>query len=230
MIILPVRNEAPRVGAVLHEIRAVLPHVRVIVVVNGSTDDSADVACAAGAEVLHSAPGIPHALATGLTEARRAGAPWVVQLDGDGQHPATAIPALLARLERGADLVVGSRFLADDPGYRVPAPRRLANATLSATASKLAGQRLTDVTSGLRAWGPRAIATLLPDLPTDLVDGNLLVRAIRRGLVVREIPTPMRARPGGASMHVGWRGPLHAARMAVRMLDESKATTLSTSP
>ena len=132
------------------------------------------------------------------------------------------LPALLAALDGGADLVVGSRFLEDDPGYPVPVPRRLAIEALSRAASRWSGQRLTDVTSGLRAWGPRAIATLLPDLPTDLVDGNLLVRAIRRGLVVREVPTPMRARTGGASMHLGWHGPVHAARMAARMLEERK--------
>jgi glycosyltransferase involved in cell wall biosynthesis len=188
--------------------------------VNGSTDNSADAARAAGAEVLHAAPGVPHALAVGLAAARRAGAPWVVQMDGDGQHPAAALPALLAALDGGADLVVGSRFLEDEPGYPVPVSRRLAIEALSRAASRWSGQRLTDVTSGLRAWSPRAIATLLPDLPTDLVDGNLLVRAIRRGLVVREVPTPMRARAGGASMHLGWHGPAHAARMAARMLEE----------
>jgi glycosyltransferase involved in cell wall biosynthesis len=223
VVIVPVRNEAPRVGAVVREVWTVLPRVRVIVVVNGSTDDSAGAARAAGAEVLYAAPGVPHALAIGLDAAHRAGAPWVVQLDGDGQHPASALPALLGSLDAGADLVVGSRFLAGDPGYRVTVPRRLAIAALSGAASRWCGRPLTDVTSGLRAWSPRAIATLLPDLPTDLVDGNLLVRAVRRGLVVEEVPTPMRARASGTSMHLGWHGPVHAARMAIRMLEERNA-------
>ncbi len=179
--------------------RATFPGVAVLVVVNGCDDDTEAQALAAGAEVLPSAPGYALAVRAGLREAQRRGAAWVVQLDGDGQHPVDAVPGLLAALG-SADLVVGSRFLGE-PGYAVPWGRRVGVAVLSAIAGACAGQRLTDVTSGMRAWSPRALAQLLPAFPEPVADGNLLVAAARGGLRVREVPVAMRAREGGRSMH-----------------------------
>lgn len=200
-------------GRVVAEVRRVLPGVPVVVVENGSVDDTARVAMRAGAVVLRSGPGYARALRTGFAHALDAGAPWVVQMDADEQHPADALPGLLRALEH-ADLVVGSRFVGA-PGYRVPAHRRTAIGALAAWASVCAGQRLFDVTSGLRAWRPAALAALLADFPEDIADANLLVRAVRRGLRVREVAVSMRARTGGRSMHAGPESALFALRMVV---------------
>lgn len=213
MIVLPARNEGPRVGRVVAEVRRVLPGVPVVVVENGSVDDTAAVAASAGAVVLRSGPGYTRALRAGFAYALAADAPWVVQMDADEQHPAAALPALLRALEH-ADLVVGSRFVGA-PGYRVPVHRRTAIGALAAWASVCAGQRLFDVTSGLRAWRPEALAALAADYPEDIADANLLVRAVRRGLRVREVSVPMRARAGGRSMHAGPESALFAVRMLV---------------
>lgn len=213
MIVVPARNEGPRVGRVVGEIRAVLPGVPILVVENGSTDDTATNAARAGAEVLRSAPGYSRALGAGFAAAVARGPRWVIQMDADEQHPAAALPGLLQALE-AADVVVGSRFLRS-AGYPVPLHRRTANHALAAWASVCAGQRLRDVTSGLRAWRPDALSRLLGDWPEDIADANLLVRAVRRGLRVREIPVSMRARTGGRSMHAGWCGAVFAAEMAV---------------
>ncbi len=216
MIVIPARNEGPRVGAVIAGVRAVVPGVAVLVVENGSDDDTAEQARRAGAEVLTSPVGYASALKVGLAMARARGAPWAVQLDADGQHPPATIPALLDALAE-ADLVVGSRFLAES-GYPVPLARRLGIAVLSSLASHRAGARLTDVTSGLRAWSPRALEVLIPDFPEPVADGNLLVAASRAGLRLREIPVAMLARQGGVSMHAGARGALFAARSLVATL------------
>jgi glycosyltransferase involved in cell wall biosynthesis len=221
MIVLPARNEAPRVGAVLAEVRAVWPDVPVVVVENDSTDDTAAVARAAGATVLVSGPGYARALRTGFVHALRAGAPWIIQMDADGQHPAGALPRLRAALAR-ADVVVGSRFLGD-AGYAVPTVRRTAIAALGAWASLWSGQRLRDVTSGFRAWRPDAIAALVADYPEEVADANVLVRAVRRGLVVEEIPVPMRPRQGGRSMHGGPDSVVFAGRMALLTVREALA-------
>jgi len=213
MIVLPARNEGPRVGRVVAEVRRILPNVPVIVVENGSVDDTAEAARAAGALVLRSGPGYARALRTGFAHALASQAPWVVQMDADEQHPAAALPGLLRALDH-ADLVVGSRFLGA-PGYRVPVHRRTAIGALGIWASVCAGQRLSDVTSGLRAWRPEALAALVADFPEDIADANLLVRAVRRGLRVREIATPMRPRAGGRSMHAGPESALFALRMLV---------------
>lgn len=212
MIVIPARNEGPRVGGVVRDVRAVLPHVPVVVVENGSTDDTAAAALAAGAEVAHSAVGYARALRAGFIHALRARATWVVQLDADGQHPAEGLPPLLAALA-DADVVIGSRFVGD-AGYDVPRSRRLAIRVLGAWASVCAGQRLHDVTSGMRAWRADAVARMVADYPEEVADANVLVRAVRMGLRVREVSVPMRARAGGVSMHGGPGSAWFVARMA----------------
>ena len=163
--------------------------------------------------MLRSAPGYARALRTGFIHALRSGATWVVQMDADGQHPPEGIERLKHALQ-GADLVVGSRFVAE-PGYAVPAERRLAIAVLGRWASVCAGQRLLDVTSGFRAWRPDALAMMVADYPEEVADANVLVRAIRRGLVVRELGVEMHQRSGGVSMHTPVSGVGFAMRMAV---------------
>lgn len=221
MVILPARDEGPRVGAVVRDVRAWLPNVPVVVVENGSTDDTAARARAAGAEVIHSAPGYARALRAGFIHALRAGAPWVVQMDADGQHRAEGLPTLVAALAE-ADLVVGSRFLGA-AGYPVPLGRRAAIHGLGAFATLCAGQRLRDVTSGLRAWRPDAVAAMVADYPEEVADANVLVRAVRRGLRVREVPVVMEQRRGGRSMHEGPGSVWFALRMAALTAREAVA-------
>lgn len=230
MVILPARNEGPRVGSVVAAIRRVVPGVPVVVVENASSDNTAAVARSAGARVLHSGPGYARALRTGFIHALREGAPWVVQMDADGQHPAEAIPRLLDRLRR-ADVVVGSRFVTE-AGYPVPAARLTGIHLLGAWATVWSGQRLRDVTSGFRAWRPDAVAAMVADYPEEVADANVLVRAVRRGLRVEEVAVPMSERRGGRSMHGGPGSVWFAARMAVLTMREGLArpTPLSGGP
>lgn len=213
MVVIPARNEGPRIAAVVRGVAEQLPGVPVVVVANACTDDTAAQAAAAGARVLCSRPGYARALRTGFIHALRGGAPWVIQMDGDGQHPAEGVHALRRGLD-AADLVVGSRFLAD-AGYPVPLDRSVAIHALGRWASLCAGQRLRDVTSGFRAWRPDALATMVADYPEAVADANVLVRAVRRGLVVHEVAVPMRARAGGVSMHTTRSGAGFALRMAL---------------
>jgi hypothetical protein len=141
-------------------------------------------------------------------------------MDGDGQHPPEALPALVAALA-AADLVVGSRFVGE-AGYRVPPLRRLGIAALGAWSSALAGQRLRDVTSGLRALRRPVFETFAADYPEDVADANVLVRALRLGYTVREVPVAMRAREGGRSQHAGPRGVGFALRMALYTAREAR--------
>jgi glycosyltransferase involved in cell wall biosynthesis len=221
MVILPARDEGPRVGAVVRAVRRALPGVPVVVVENGSVDDTAFEAKAAGATVIHSAPGYAIATHAGFRYAMQHDVPWVITLDADGQHPPEQLPSLLVALGH-SDMVVGSRFLGR-PGYPVAPHRRAANAMLAAWASWLTGQRLCDVTSGMRAMRRDVVAEFAREYPNDVADANVLVRVLRRGWRVVEVPVEMCERAGGRSMHDTPMSALFALRMAVYSAREAVA-------
>ena len=205
-VLIPARDEGPRLGATLEGVRAALPGARVFVVDGGSRDDTRAVAERGGAEVVaQRGRGYAGALASGYRRAVAAGCARLVQLDADGQHPPDAAPRLLAALDR-ADLVVGSRAGTDSPGSL---GRRVGNAALAAAVRAATGTGLRDVTSGYQALGPRALAAFAASFPEDVADANVRVLAARRGLVLAEVPVAMPARAGGTSMHDGVQGVLN---------------------
>jgi glycosyltransferase involved in cell wall biosynthesis len=213
-------NEAESVAAVVAEIAAALPAAHVLVVDDGSTDDTADVARAAGARVLQ-LPfniGVGGALRVGLLLGRREGFDAVVQCDADGQHPADAIPDLVAALD-DADIVVGARF-AGVGDYETGLLRRWAIRLLAGVLSRVHRARLTDVTSGFRAFGPRAMAVLSEQLPPeylgDTVDALMIAHSAH--LVVRQVPVAMRPRQGGIPTHRPLRAALYLARAGLVLL------------
>lgn len=128
-----------------------LPEADVLVVDDGSTDRTAEIAAGAGARVL-SLPynlGVGGAMRAGYRYAVRRGYDIGVQVDGDGQHDPTEIAQLLGRLT-DADLVIGARF-AERGQYAVRGPRAWAMWLLAKALSMITGARLTDTTSGFRA-------------------------------------------------------------------------------
>jgi glycosyltransferase involved in cell wall biosynthesis len=146
--IIPCLNEAASVGPLIQQVRSHLPHI--IVVDDGSTDDTAIFATGAGARVLRHATtqGKGAALVGGWEQARSAGFSWALTLDGDGQHAPEDIPTLLARAEQtGALLVVGNRM--SNPAG-MPWLRRQVNRWMSHRLSRLVEQDLPDTQNGFR--------------------------------------------------------------------------------
>jgi glycosyltransferase involved in cell wall biosynthesis len=199
LIIVPAWNEERNVGNTVREISQSHPDYDVAVVDDGSTDSTAAVARAAGATVL-SLPynlGVGGAMRTGYTYALRHGYQRAIQVDADGQHNPVDIEHVLAGLER-ADISIGARF--DGVGdYDVRGPRRWAMHFLASVLSRVAKTRLTDVTSGFRAAGPRAIAQYVSYYPAEYFGDTLdsLVAACHAGLSVTQVPVAMRARVHG---------------------------------
>lgn len=145
-IILPAKNEVGAVGDTVRQIRQAYPDADILVVDDGSTDDTAEVAKAAGARVITH----PYSMGNGAaikTGARNATGEVLVFMDADGQHDPADIPRLLARLDDGLDMVVGAR----QSRSQASVGRGLANRFYNVLASWMTGQKIEDLTSGFRA-------------------------------------------------------------------------------
>jgi len=199
--IVPAFNEERNVGRVLDELRAIDPGLDVVVVSDGSTDRTAEVASARGAYVIR-LPfnlGIGGAVQTGFRHAWEEGYELAVRLDGDGQHDPGELGVLVAPVVAGeADLAVGSRFV-EGGGYRSSVARRVGIRVLARVVSLIARQRLTDTTSGFQACNRRAIALYAADLPHDYPEVEGMVMAIKHRIRLVEVPVRMREREHGHS-------------------------------
>lgn len=216
---MPACNEAPRVGRIVEAVRQVLG-ADVLVVDDGSSDDTAREARAGGAVVAVHAVNLGYgaALQTGYRYALRCGYGAVVQLDADGQHDPACAPALLAALA-DADLVVGSRFL-DRGSYVPPRARRVGMWLFGRVAALLSGKRVTDPTSGFQAVSRAALEFYAHErYPSDYPDADVLAMGIRAGLRVTEVPVRMHPPEAGRSMHAGILRPIYyAIRMSLALL------------
>lgn len=215
LVVVPALNEEETVAQVVRDARTHLS-CDVVVVDDGSTDQTGERAREAGATVLRLPCnlGVGGALRTALRYAADLGYNRVVQLDGDGQHDATEARRLLAKLEEGYDLVVGSRFRA---GYELGHSRRATMRMLSHIVSRRLGGPITDTTSGFRAMGPDAIAFFSRHYPVDYLSDTVeaLLLAGSAGLRVTEIDVAMRPRQGGAPSTPGVKGVYHLTRLMV---------------
>jgi glycosyltransferase involved in cell wall biosynthesis len=200
--IVPAHNEALAIGAVIEEIRAFDPSLDVVVIDDGSLDDTATVAAAHGAAVLQ-LPfnlGIGAAVQTGFMFARERGYDYAVRLDGDGQHDPAELPLLLGPLRRGeADVVVGSRFADGDGAYRPPLARRLGIAFFARLVSLLARQSVSDTTSGFQAINRAGIELFANDYPHDYPEVEATLIAIKSRLRLVQVQVQMREREHGRS-------------------------------
>jgi hypothetical protein len=200
LVIIPAFNEERSVGGVVGRVRSALPYARVLVVNDGSDDATAEVAAAAGAKVVELPYnlGIGGAVQTGFRYAADNGYDVAIQVDADGQHPPEEVPRLLAAMENGTDVVVGSRFI-EDSGYRAPFPRNFGIKLFARLLSALCRQRLTDTTSGFRAAGRAAILNLAHTYACDYPEVESLITLKKAGFRIAEIPVKMSPRTEGQS-------------------------------
>ncbi|MCS7367721.1 MAG: glycosyltransferase [archaeon YNP-WB-062] len=183
---IPAYNEELTIAKVVLRTRR---HVdRVIVCDDGSSDMTAEIAKACGAEVIRHERNMGYGAAIGslFRRAREVGADIIVTLDADGQHDPDYIPRLIEPLIRGeADIVIGSRFLADEAN--VPAYRRIGIRIINWVTGR-GSSRISDTQSGLRAYSRKAIEAISPTETGMGVSTEILLRAEEMGLRVKEIP------------------------------------------
>jgi glycosyltransferase involved in cell wall biosynthesis len=206
-VVIPAFNEEATLPALLAALVRALPDHDVAVVDDGSSDATAALAAAAGARVLRHPYNLGYgaALQTGYKDALARRAPWVVQMDADGQHLPEEVGALVAPVAGGeCDVVLGSRFL-EPSGYAMGAARSLGRALFRAVAQR-AGLAVTDPTSGFQALSPRALALYAGDwFPSDYPDVDVLLAGTRAGLRIREVPVRMAAGARASTLHSGWK-------------------------
>jgi glycosyltransferase involved in cell wall biosynthesis len=191
-----------------------------VVVNDGSTDRTSRVARDLSVPVLD-LPfnlGIGGAVQTGFKYALERGYRAAVQVDADGQHPAEQVGALLEPVLRGeADMVIGSRFVAET-GYEGSMQRRAGIAFLSWLCSLAARTRITDATSGFRAYGRVALEYMASYYPADYPEPEAVVLAARRGLRIREMAVAMRERQAGRSSIRGVQPLYYMVKVTVALL------------
>ena len=200
LIIIPAYNEQGSIGAVVENIRSHVIDADILVVNDGSQDRTARTARESGAMVI-SLPynmGIGTAVQSGFLFAKEKGYHFVVQVDGDGQHPAKEIPRLLEALDNGADVAIGSRFV-QPTGYRPPLFRAVGIRVFSFLVSLIVGEKVHDTTSGFRAANRQAILLLVETYPHDYPEVEALITLYRHGMKFVEIPVEMNYRREGKS-------------------------------
>jgi len=224
--IVPAHNEEGAVGGVVTELRSFDAGLDVVVVDDGSSDRTAEVAAAAGAFVV-TLPfnlGIGAAVQTGFKFALDNHYELVVRLDGDGQHDPGELPKLLGPLARDeADIVVGSRFapVTTDAGandHRPVLARRLGIVFFARLVSLLTRQRVTDTTSGFQALNQRGIAIFAADYPHDYPEVEATVMVYKHRLRLVEVPVRMREREHGRSSITAVRSVYYLFKVTLALL------------
>ena len=206
LVFIPAWNEELNLPSVLDELEAGLPEADVLVIDDGSTDGTASVARAQGAEVLSFGEnrGLRVGIAAGYAYADENGYEFVGRVDADGQHPVDELARLLAIVRSGeADVAVGSRFATGD-GYEafryLPSrSRRLGTSALRRGMHATLGRPFLDATSGMYAANRRALPALGVPYTSGAPEVESLLRLENAGLHVVEVPVHMRERASGES-------------------------------
>jgi glycosyltransferase involved in cell wall biosynthesis len=206
VVFIPAWNEEANLPGVIDDLHAVLPDADVLVVDDGSTDGTADVARAHGAEVhsLGDNRGLRVGIAAGYRWALDHGYAFCGRVDADGQHPAHELVRLLALVRADqCDVAVGSRFVSGEgyPAYRYKpsAARRFGTAILRRAMKLVLGHSFGDATSGLYAVNAKALPLLAETFDSGAPEVEALIRVSDAGLRLREVPVNMEARASGES-------------------------------
>ena len=209
-IIIPAYNEAGRIATSIAGIRK-FGNADVVVVDDGSDDDTAGEAKAAGARVIELPFNLGYgaALQTGFKYALDKGYEFAVQMDADGQHDPLSMEALISPVLRDeVDVVIGSRFL-DKGNYKAPFVRRMGMYFFGIITSVVTGRRITDPTSGFQALNKKVMEFYASDAyPADYPDADVIIMLHRQGFRFKEVPVIMH-NAAKRSMHGGILKPLY---------------------
>ena len=215
LIAIPAYNEEASIGAVLADLQKHHPFEHVIVIDDGSRDATSEIALAAGVRVIrHSINlGVGAAMGTAFKFAALHNYEAMVQLDADGQHRPEFLSLLLEQIGT-TDIVIGSRFM-NGGQFASTWARRTVQRIIAATVSLYSKSHLTDVTSGFRVSGVRAIELFAQHYPVEWLGDTVesLILASRQGLTISEVEVTMNERLGGLPSQSFFRAFMYTGRI-----------------
>lgn len=222
IVIIPALNEERSVADVVCSILSSAPDVDIVVVSDGSTDHTAQVARAAGAYVIELPVnlGIGGAMQTGYRYAHQQGYAYAVQIDADGQHDPADLPKLLAVARAGrGDMVLGSRYV-EKTSYKSSGSRRVGMIMLATLVRLAIGYAIKDTTSGYRVVNSRTIALFSQYYPTDYPEVEVLVLLHRHRMRVYEVAVEMKERQAGVSSITPFKSGYYMLKVSLSVLLE----------
>jgi glycosyltransferase involved in cell wall biosynthesis len=229
VVFVPAWNEEENLPAVLQELDAELPAADVVVVDDGSTDATAEVARWGGADVVSFGEnrGLPAGIAAGYAYAQQHGYRFCGRVDADGQHPVAELRRLLELVKDDrCDVAVGSRFASGDGyaerRYEATAARSFGHFLLRRGMQRRLGRPVLDATSGMYAVNERALPLLAKPYDVGAPEVEGLIRLADAGLRVEEVPVHMRERAGGESKLRGKKAVLLVLTVAGAVLLEER--------
>ncbi len=201
LAIIPAYNEKQSIIFTVEDIKKNAPDFDYVIINDCSTDNTMDICKYNGYNVLNLPInlGIGGAVQTGYLYAYNYGYDIAVQFDGDGQHKAEYLDAMVDCLvENDLDMVIGSRFI-ENTGFQSTFLRRVGIKFFTVLIKLLSGKTITDPTSGMRMCNKKTIEMFANEYPRDFPEPESTMRLIRHKRKIAEIPVEMRDRQGGVS-------------------------------
>jgi glycosyltransferase involved in cell wall biosynthesis len=229
VVFIPAWNEEQNLPAVLEELHVDLPEADVVVIDDGSTDDTAAVAKQHRAEVVSFGEnrGLMVGIAAGYAYAQEHGYRFCGRVDADGQHPPAELRRLLQLVrDDRCDVAVGSRFASGDGyaerRYEATRARALGHFLLRRLVRRRLGRPMLDATSGMYAVNDRAMPYLAKPYEAGAPEVEGLIRLTEAGLRIEEVPVHMRERAGGESKLRGKKALMLVLTVAGALLVEER--------
>lgn len=207
LVIIPAYNEEKNIAKVIDSVKKENKNYDIIVINDGSKDRTGEIAAGTKDAFVVNLPmnlGIGGAVQTGFKFAKINHYDIVLQFDGDGQHRASEIPKIIDPiLKDEVDLMIGSRFCQKNGGFQSTFFRRIGIKIFQIINSVLIKQKITDNTSGFRAYNKKAIDFITPLYPADYPEPEAVILLGKNGFRIKEVFTEMNPREGGKSSIAG---------------------------
>jgi len=221
LIIVPAYNEKDNIGQVINKLYAENKGWHILVINDASTDNTSAIARETGYAEVIDLPfnlGIGGCVQTGFRYASYKNYDFALQFDGDGQHSAEEIHKLLEIvMNKEADVAIGSRFSGKHGGFKSSTSRRFGIRLFEWFSFLLIQQRITDHTSGFRAYNRKAVHFLADYYPCDYPEPEVVILLGKNGFTIRETFTQMHERKGGVSSIPFTKGPYYMIKVMLAM-------------